>query len=33
MSLSELERMAVSLDTMVQRLVQKTVWDIDNKYK
>ena len=23
----------ISLDTMVQRLVQKTVWDIDNKYK
>ena len=23
----------VSLDTMVQRLVQKSVWDIDNKYK
>ena len=23
----------VSLDTMVQRLVQKSVWDIDSKYK
>jgi hypothetical protein len=23
----------ISLDTMVQRLVQKSVWDIDNKYK
>jgi hypothetical protein len=23
----------VSLDTMVQRLVQKSVWDIDQKYK
>ena len=23
----------VSLDTMVQRLVQKSVWDLDNKYK
>ena len=23
----------VSLDTMVQRLIQKTVWEIDNKYK
>jgi hypothetical protein len=23
----------VSMDTMVQRLVQKSVWDIDNKYK
>ena len=23
----------VSLDTMVQRVVQKSVWDIDNKYK
>jgi hypothetical protein len=23
----------VTLDTMVQRLVQKSVWDIDNKYK
>jgi hypothetical protein len=23
----------ISLDTMVQRLVQKNVWEIDNKYK
>jgi hypothetical protein len=23
----------VGLDTMVQRLVQKSVWEIDNKYK
>ena len=23
----------ISMDTMVQRLVQKTVWDIDNKFK
>ncbi len=23
----------VTLDTMVQRLIQKTVWEIDNKYK
>jgi hypothetical protein len=23
----------VSLDTMVQRLVQKSVWEIDSKYK
>ena len=23
----------VSLDTMVQRLIQKSVWEIDNKYK
>jgi hypothetical protein len=23
----------VSLDTMVQRLVQKSVWEIDQKYK
>jgi hypothetical protein len=23
----------VTLDTMVQRLVQKSVWDIDSKYK
>jgi len=23
----------ISMDTMVQRLVQKSVWDIDNKYK
>jgi hypothetical protein len=23
----------ITLDTMVQRLVQKSVWDLDNKYK
>jgi hypothetical protein len=23
----------VTLDTMVQRLIQKTVWEIDSKYK
>ncbi len=27
------EKGGVSLDTMVQRLVQKLVWDIDSKYK
>lgn len=26
-------RGGITLDTMVQRLVQKTVWEIDNKYK
>jgi hypothetical protein len=27
------EQGGVSLDTMVQRLIQKTVWEIDSKYK
>jgi hypothetical protein len=30
---SESQRGGVSLDTMVQRLVQKLVWEIDSKYK
>jgi hypothetical protein len=30
---SEAQRGGVSLDTMVQRLVQKLVWEIDSKYK
>ncbi|HTY98822.1 MAG TPA: hypothetical protein VMB75_03230, partial [Rhodocyclaceae bacterium] len=30
---SEAQKGGVSLDTMVQRLVQKLVWDIDSKYK
>jgi len=30
---SEGQKGGVSLDTMVQRLVQKLVWDIDSKYK
>jgi hypothetical protein len=30
---STAEQGGVSLDTMVQRLIQKTVWEIDNKYK
>ena len=29
----ESQQGGVSLDTMVQRLVQKTVWEIDNRYK
>jgi hypothetical protein len=29
----ESEQGGVSLDTMVQRLIQKNVWEIDNKYK
>lgn len=29
----EAQQGGVGLDTMVQRLVQKNVWDIDNKYK
>ena len=29
----ESQQGGVSLDTMVQRLIQKTVWEIDNKYK
>jgi hypothetical protein len=33
MGVSQSQQGGVSLDTMVQRLVQKSVWDIDNKYK
>jgi len=31
--ISQSQQGGVGLDTMVQRLVQKSVWDIDNKYK
>ena len=31
--LARRSRAASALDTMVQRLVQKTVWEIDSKYK
>jgi hypothetical protein len=30
---SSAQQGGVSLDTMVQRLIQKTVWEIDSKYK
>jgi curli biogenesis system outer membrane secretion channel CsgG len=33
MGISQSQQGGVSLDTMVQRLIQKTVWEIDNKYK
>jgi hypothetical protein len=33
MGVSESQQGGVSLDTMVQRLVQKSVWEIDGKYK
>ena len=33
LGVSNSQQGGVSLDTMVQRLVQKSVWDIDNKYK
>ncbi|MBC7802414.1 MAG: hypothetical protein H7Y16_00945 [Candidatus Parcubacteria bacterium] len=33
MGISQGARGGVGLDTMVQRLVQKTVWEIDSKYK
>ncbi len=33
LGVSESQQGGVSLDTMVQRLVQKSVWEIDNKYK
>lgn len=33
LGMSESQKGGVSLDTMVQRLVQKLVWDIDSKYK
>jgi hypothetical protein len=31
--ISSSQQGGVSLDTMVQRLIQKSVWEIDNKYK
>ena len=33
MGVSSSQQGGVSLDTMVQRLVQKTVWEIDRKFK
>ena len=33
LGVSQSQQGGVSLDTMVQRQIQKTVWDIDNKYK
>ena len=33
MGVSQSQQGGVTLDTMVQRLVQKSVWEIDNKYK
>jgi len=33
LGVSNAEQGGVTLDTMVQRLIQKTVWEIDNKYK
>jgi curli biogenesis system outer membrane secretion channel CsgG len=33
MGVSQSQQGGVSLDTMVQRLIQKNVWEIDNKYK
>jgi hypothetical protein len=33
LGISQAEQGGVSLDTMVQRLVQKSVWEIDRKYK
>jgi hypothetical protein len=33
MGMSSAQSGGVGLDTMVQRLVQKSVWEIDNKYK
>ncbi len=33
LGVSAAQQGGVSLDTMVQRLVQKTVWEIDSKYK
>jgi curli biogenesis system outer membrane secretion channel CsgG len=33
LGVSNSQQGGVSLDTMVQRLIQKTVWEIDNKYK
>ncbi len=33
LGISSAQQGGVSLDTMVQRLIQKTVWEIDNRYK
>ncbi len=33
LGVSQAQQGGVTLDTMVQRLIQKTVWEIDNKYK
>jgi hypothetical protein len=33
LGVSQSEQGGVGLDTMVQRLVQKSVWEIDSKYK
>lgn len=33
LGISSAQQGGVSLDTMVQRLVQKSVWEIDSKYK
>jgi hypothetical protein len=33
LGVSQAQQGGVSLDTMVQRLVQKSVWEIDSKYK
>jgi curli biogenesis system outer membrane secretion channel CsgG len=33
LGVSQAQQGGVSLDTMVQRLIQKSVWEIDNKYK
>jgi hypothetical protein len=33
LGISQSQQGGVSLDTMVQRLVQKSVWEIDSKYK
>ena len=33
LGVSQSQQGGVSLDTMVQRLIQRTVWEIDNKYK
>ena len=33
LGVSSAEQGGVTLDTMVQRLIQKTVWEIDSKYK
>jgi hypothetical protein len=33
LGVSQSQQGGVGLDTMVQRLVQKSVWEIDSKYK
>jgi hypothetical protein len=33
MGVSESQQGGLSLDSLVQRLVQKSVWEIDSKYK